>query len=210
MRASGRDRVERRMGVVLSGCLLAFTVGCTADDLMGPGSGDLPGDGFTNGTSFALLPDPSGTADQMVPAEDTSSGASALVSAKEGGVVSWGRFLLEIPAGALSEDTVVEISRPDPGFVMCELEPHGLEFDKPVILRIDYGGTAAEAAEASIPAFGIYWFDETSGTWVMVGDRIDADADRMEAELEHFSKYGSGMEASVQADFSKYGSAMEP
>jgi hypothetical protein len=192
------------------GCLLALTLGCSADDIMGPGPGTAPDGGSTHGTTFALLPDPAGMADDAVQGEIVPGGATALVSAEDGGVVSYGRFRLEIPAGALSEDTVIEISRPDPGFVMCELEPHGLQFNKPVTLQIDYSGTAAEADEASLPAFGVYWFDEASGQWMMVGDSIDPGADKMEAELAHFSKYGSGMEPGTEDDPSKYSSGMEP
>jgi hypothetical protein len=210
LRTDGSGRVAKKVGVGLVGCLLAFTLGCSADDIMGPGSSAVPETGSAETTTFALLPDPCGVVDCTVEGEGGSEGTSSLVSASDGGVVSWGRFRLEIPAGALSEDTVIEISRPDPGFVMCELKPHGLQFNEPVTLQIDYSGTAAEADEASMPAFGVYWFDEATNEWTMVGDDIDEGADKMQAELAHFSKYGSGMEPGTEEDPSKYSSGMEP
>ena len=187
---------ERKLGLGILAVVLALTLGCSSDDIMGPGSvaltGDIPGDGSGRDASFAILADPDGMAEQLVQGEGALDGASTLVTADKGGVVAWGRFRLEIPAGALSEDTVIEISRPDRHVVRCELGPHGLQFNKPVTLQINYEGTSADGSEDAMPALGVYWFNEDAGRWELVGKSVDSGADKMEAELEHFSDYTAG------------------
>lgn len=192
VRRTRRGGKELWLGLLV--CVLAFSLGCSADDIMGPSSGSLlaeeVGSGSSDGGNFAILADPLGGIEQC--ADDAVAEGSGLIRAEEGGVVSLGRFRLEIPAGALSEDTFIEISRPDPHLVMCELEPHGIQFNLPVTLQIDYGGTTVEDCEESIPALGVYWFDEVSGDWQLVGDELDTVGDKIEAQLGHFSKYASG------------------
>jgi hypothetical protein len=178
----------KKLGLGVVAGILAFTLGCSADDIMGPGEISGP-KGDPEGVS--ILADLQGK--DVEPIQGASSKAgSALIKADEGGIVSWGRFRVDIPAGALSEDTEIKISRPNPQAVMCELEPHGIQFNTPVTLRIDYGGTAAADNEANMPSLGVYWYNEDSGIWEVVGKRIDAKSNKMEASLEHFSKYGAG------------------
>jgi len=191
-----KQRQERAIGKKLAlGLLagvLAITLGCSADDIMGPGSATMAGGGSGDGSAVVILADPQGRPVEPGQGEASNGAASVFVKAAEGGVVSCGRFTVVIPAGALAEDTEITISRPDPMLVMCELGPHGLQFEKPVTLRIDYSGTAAEDAESELSNFGVYWFNEDAGRWELVGKEIDPGSDVVQAQLLHFSDYGSG------------------
>jgi hypothetical protein len=171
-------------------------MGCSTDNIMGPVSAATPADGGSEaGSHFSLIPDPSGRLSLDVQGAKPGKGTSVLVSADKGGVVSLGRFTVEIPPGALNADTKIEISVTDPTLVMCELEPHGIQFNKPVTLTINYGGTQAEQMESSSQTLGVHWYNETAGRWQMVGRYIDTDRNLLEAELEHFSGYAAGWES---------------
>ncbi len=189
-------RGAKELGLCLIVGIIAFSLGCSADDIMGPGStgmpGDVPEDGPDRSQDINILADPDGMAVLSDEGDDEGRGTAVLVSADEGGIVSWGRFSLEFPPGALSEDTVISVDQPNPHLIMCELQPHGLQFNVPVTLRIDYGGSVAEDEEASMPALGVYWYNQGTGCWEGVGDNLDAEGDKMEAQLEHFSKYTAG------------------
>lgn len=188
-----RERSGRGLGISLLAVALTFGLGCSTDNLMGPGSVGTPADGsYDGGSYFSIVPDPQGKLSLATQQAKPDEGVSVLVNAKDGGVVSFGRFTLEIPPGALDANTRIGISVPDPSLVMCELEPHGLQFNRPVTLTIDYGGTEAERLEASSLTLGVYWYNEATGRWELVGRSMDTDRNLTEAELEHFSKYSGG------------------
>jgi hypothetical protein len=171
---------------------LTFMLGCSADNIMGPGSVSTPADGSDGGSYFSIVPDPQGKSNLNVQGASLVKGTATLVSAKKGGAVSLGRFTLEIPPGALDADTHIKISVPDPSMVVCELEPHGLQFNKQVTLTVNYGGTVAEQLESSKSTLGVYWYNEATGRWQLVGKGLDPDRNLTQAKLEHFSKYGGG------------------
>ena len=185
-----RNGTAKKLGLGILASILAFTLGCSADDIMGPG--DASGPAVGPGDGFAILADPHGKDTDPIQGASPIKGGAALIKADVGGVVSWGRFRVDIPAGALSEDTEIKISRPNPQLVMCELEPHGIQFNKPVTLRIDYSGTYAADKEASMPSLGVYWYNEDSGTWEVIGLQVSARSNKVEASLEHFSDYAAG------------------
>ena len=189
------DKVKsgRKLGIGLLAVALTLGLGCSTDNIMGPGSAANPPDGgYYDGAGFSIIPDPRGKLDQGVQGVSPKIGASALVKAKVGGVVSLGRFSVEIPAGALDKDTVIEISVSDPWLVMCELSPHGLQFNKPATLTVDYNGTDGELLEVTSLTLGIYWYNEATGRWERVGRSMDKDRNLLGAQLEHFSGYSAG------------------
>lgn len=184
--------VLRKLGLGILASILAFTLGCSADDIMGPGDVSVPEIG--PGSGVEILAEPNAKDIDPVQGVSFSGHGSALIQADVGGVVSWGRFSVDIPAGALSEDTEISISRPNSQLVMCELEPHGIQFNKPVKLQINYGGTYADDKETGLASFGIYWLNDSTGIWEMVGQKVDAQSNKVEADLEHFSGYATAWE----------------
>jgi len=194
-RQSERKRNGRKLGCGLLVVALTFVLGCSSDNIMGPAAVATPGDGGSEGGGyFNIVPDPEGEFRLEIPVANSGKATSALVSAEKGGVVSLGRFTLEFPPGALPADTEIEISVTDPTLVMCELGPHGLHFNKPVTLTVDYGGTPAEQLESSSETLGVYWYNEDAGRWQIVGRNIDVDRNLSRAQLEHFSDYAAGFQ----------------
>ncbi|MGH9422510.1 MAG: hypothetical protein ACRD3J_21215, partial [Thermoanaerobaculia bacterium] len=57
-------------------------------------------------------------------------------------------FSLTIPAGALSEPTVITVTAKAGPFVAYEMQPHGLRFKKPVIAEQGLSTTATYGTDA--------------------------------------------------------------
>ncbi|HVP37557.1 MAG TPA: hypothetical protein VMS93_00080 [Candidatus Saccharimonadales bacterium] len=109
-----------------------------------------------------------------------------------GGTLSYGRFTLTFPAGAVYGWAQVTIHVPASALVDCDLSitPAYLNhFYKPVVLTIDCHGTNVTAD--NISGLGIYW-KSTNGQWVEVGHDDDPMTLTVSAPLQHFSEYRSG------------------
>ena len=112
-----------------------------------------------------------------------------MISAEFGGTVRAGRYALEFPPGALNEDTEITIEPDSDGTLGVELLPHGIQFNKPVILRMDLRGTTAEGMGDRCSTL---WFNENAGWW----ERMTMDpagSHDSAAELWHFSGYKSDL-----------------
>jgi hypothetical protein len=111
-----------------------------------------------------------------------------LVSADKGGVVGNGRVSLEIPAGALDEDTYISMEMVDKSNLVVEFGPEGLVFNKPVTMTMKLTGTVAENRAATTR---IKWYNPENGKWDEIPNLPVASPDKVGALLEHFSKYGA-------------------
>lgn len=123
---------------------------------------------------------------------------STLVRVGETKAVSAGRYELDFQKGSLSKDIEVTITDYDSDILDVELGPHGTQFDEPVLLSIDFGGTAADPGAAAHdpnrePA--IFWLNENTNQWEEVPSTTDWSRHRIEARLKHFSRYVVGGKA---------------
>lgn len=59
---------------------------------------------------------------------------------RRGGVLRVGRHTLYVPPGALNENVTITAEAPSSKTRHVRFEPHGLEFDRPVYLTLDYDG----------------------------------------------------------------------
>jgi hypothetical protein len=158
--------------------LLFSAFGCNSGSVMSP---DSIGDSIVIDPSFIrILPTPKGSC----PVARTES-ASSLVSAESGGKVSNGWVTLDFPAGALEKDTEISISMPNPGVLVVDLEPHGIQFNKPVAMTFDLKGTDAEGLGYDAC---LLWFNDEMGWWEKLDTESVQDS-QCKTELEHFSKY---------------------
>ena len=105
----------------------------------------------------------------------------------EGGSVRMLDFEVVIPPGALARRTRIAIRLPvDPKsstHAYAEFEPHGLQFAKPVTLRLPYSGTTAESAPSSV----LWW---SGSVWERFPTVVLPDG-RIETTTTHFSTYGT-------------------
>jgi hypothetical protein len=111
-------------------------------------------------------------------------GVTVVVSAANGGVVEYGRYRLDFPPGALAQDTPISITQVDPATMSLELQPHGIQFRKPVRLSARVDGLVSSAARH----MGVAWFNESTGQWEAISQDAAGGA-VAEGYLEHFSLY---------------------
>jgi len=109
---------------------------------------------------------------------------SVLISASEGGTIHLGRYQLDFPPGALTQDTEISIRQSSPSSMTLELGPHGLQFEKPVVLSADVSGLSHDGNSIFVA-----WHNPETGDWDPIGS-ADAGESRVSAELHHFSDYG--------------------
>jgi hypothetical protein len=125
-----------------------------------------------------LLPASKGIDNDMM----RSSAASAMISAKDGGVVSNGYYSVYFAPGALMEDTEIMIEMPEFPKAIVRLSPHGIQFHAEVIVSLNL----AMVEESS--DWDVLWLNEVSGLWESIGAYVYDEM--VNARLEHFSDYG--------------------
>lgn len=111
-------------------------------------------------------------------------------------------FTITFPVGALSESTSITIISDASGYVSYDMQPHGLQFSKPVIVTQRLRNTEANSLPADAKLFGAYFEDEDLLTGVIKGlldaveivtsitfSRPDGQAEYQTWLLNHFSRY---------------------
>jgi len=111
-----------------------------------------------------------------------------VISAADGGTLNLLDVTLEIPAGAVPNDTVFSISIPDIDVFYNEFGTSGLVFDKPVKVTMSYRG--ADLSNILEPTIRIAYYNELTGVFEDVEGQIDMVNKTITAELYHFSAYG--------------------
>jgi hypothetical protein len=111
-----------------------------------------------------------------------------LIETAKGGDVQVGRFKVKIPKNALAEDTFITVRDPANGYLMCELEPHGIEFLVPVELEMN----VSDLALGDYTDWTIFWLNQESGYWEDQGASFSLLHDKLTADLMHFSRYAGG------------------
>ena len=109
------------------------------------------------------------------------------IEAEDGGKISVGKVKLTIPPGALGEDTEISIVvlYGDDGDVDFELLPHGITFNVPVTLEVNFNKMYTKKDDVRQ-----FWLDETTSDWVDVGGTWKYPT--MTTEIDHFSRWRAG------------------
>lgn len=85
--------------------------------------------------------------------------ATATIGEK-GGRVSVGGVTLDVPRGALSDDTEITLTVPAGDYLQAQFAPHGLTFSKPAELTFNLAGTAAGGVPSLARSLaGVYFLD---------------------------------------------------
>jgi L-alanine-DL-glutamate epimerase-like enolase superfamily enzyme len=92
------------------------------------------------------------------------------------------------PPDALSCDTWITVEMVTDGTLGVELEPHGIQFNKPVIIETDLTGTTGEGQGGNTATL---WYNEVEDWWELIPS-LGGDANTQRSELHHFSKYKVG------------------
>jgi len=120
----------------------------------GFGRGELPG-GLPEGFNIPII---GGT-----PWKNAMSSTVAIDGAV-GGMVSCGRFAVYFPPGAFDGVEEITVTEQAGSIVQCKLDPHGLNFDLPAILKVDLRYTSGDDDRTSM-----FWFDPNAQLWVDLG-----------------------------------------
>ena len=115
--------------------------------------------------------------------QSSSTSVSMVISAETGGTVTNGYISLYFPPGALDEDTEITIDMPRYPEAMVELGPHGIEFNKNVIMTLPLAKIDSDA-----DSYRALWNNENTGIWEDIGGYIENG--EIVTKLEHFSNYG--------------------
>jgi hypothetical protein len=111
--------------------------------------------------------------------------STVLVDADEGGQVTYGRYQVTLPAGALAADTYITVRDPGSWMVSCELEPHGIQFLVPVELQVDLHGLHY----SPYTDWSIFWL-AAEDQWENEGGTFENE--KVRTTLWHFSTYAPG------------------
>jgi len=105
-----------------------------------------------------------------------------------GGTLSYYGFRIVVPAGAVDKVTMFTLSLPKEGTerAVAEFGPHNVVFAQPVTIELPYVGTTSEGYEAAA-----LWYDESVNLWTPIGGTLTADGQRVQAQVRHFSTYGT-------------------
>lgn len=113
---------------------------------------------------------------------------SKRVRADTGGSVELEGFRVDIPAGALPQDTVVTITLPRDATlgkrVMAEFEPHGIQFSTPVTLTFPLQGVLLPGGALDVGRW-------ENGGWTSLGATLSADGLSLSSTTPHFSTYAA-------------------
>lgn len=112
--------------------------------------------------------------------------SEVLISAKKGGIVTLGDASIEIPEGALKEDTKISITRihkvEDTGESLCNATAHpggyrflpaGTKFEKDVTITLPYRGEL-NAKPQALSGLYTYFYDTQKESWIKL-ERLEID-----------------------------------
>lgn len=111
-------------------------------------------------------------------------------------------FTISFPVGALSKATTITIISDASGYVSYDMQPHGLQFAKPVVVTQRLRNTEANQIPSNAKLFGAYFQDEGLLSGVVNGLlsaveivtsitllNANGDAELQTWFLNHFSRY---------------------
>jgi hypothetical protein len=125
---------------------------------------------------FAALPDLSGTRH-----------AEKYIVASEGGFVELNGFRVDIPAGALSQNTTITIDLPTDNVLgkrlIAEFGPHGTQFSTPVTLSFPLTGVLLSGDPIEVARW-------ENNAWTSLGGSVNLLGTVLSSTTPHFSTYG--------------------
>ena len=133
---------------------------------------------------------------------ETGESASAVVSAEQGGVVELGEARIEVPAGALEEDTEITITRlyatEDAGQLTnataggggYRFLPAGQQFKEAAVIKLPYSAEL-EGKPAALEELTTYYYDKDVGSWEAL-ERVGIEAGVVVSLTTHFTDMING------------------
>ena len=114
--------------------------------------------------------------------------ADTVISAAEGGRLVLLDVILDVPPGAVDNDTTFSIDIPDINVFYNEFGTDGLVFNVPVTVTMSYRGADMSGVDESTIRLG--WLNERTGAWEDMVCTVDLESKTVTGQLHHFSAYG--------------------
>ncbi len=94
---------------------------------------------------------------------------------------------LVIPANAVGGEVLITFSWESTDLLEAQFSPHGITFDEPVRLELSYKD--ADLTGVNEDGLKIYYYNENTGVWELVGDQVDKTKKVVVGYINHFSRY---------------------
>lgn len=112
-------------------------------------------------------------------------GSVSKVIGRDGGEINVGPHSVKIPGDALREDVAITASVSAGQHVRIELQPHGLQFEKPVQLTLNYEHCGTRPPKARYVAY----VDDLGNVLELLDVNLHRSGRDVETRLTHFSGY---------------------
>ena len=113
------------------------------------------------------------------------------IRADSGGVVELGGVRLEVPPGALAQDTTITLDLPsDPTralYLVADFGPDGLQFSKPATIRFDLSGV--DLVGVDLQYVRVSWWDGLQ--WRGLDSSVTPDTAALVGYTTHFTGFGA-------------------
>jgi hypothetical protein len=113
--------------------------------------------------------------------------AEKYIVASQGGFVELNGFRVDIPAGALSQNTTITIDLPTDNVLgkrlIAEFGPHGTQFNTPVTLSFPLTGVLLLGSPIEVARW-------ENGGWTSLGGSVNLLGTVLSSTTPHFSTYG--------------------
>ena len=105
-----------------------------------------------------------------------------------------GRSWLYFPPYAMNQTTIVTMDWESTGFLEggAVFSPHGTQFNRPVTVWLSYKD--ADLGDINEEDLKIWYFNEKTEMWELIGDVVDTKRKMVGGLLRHFSRYAIGSE----------------
>ena len=94
---------------------------------------------------------------------------------------------LVIPANAVGNEVLITFSMESTDLLEAQFSPHGITFDQPVRLELSYKD--ADLTGVNEDGLKIYYYNQDSGAWELVGEQVDKTKKVVVGYTNHFSRY---------------------
>ena len=115
--------------------LVAVATSCSGDSITAPAAPPEVNPGLLDG---GLIGQIGGAVDDLLSCRVDQTISTTQSVGPEGGTITVGRHSLLIPAGALRETVEITATAPAGEHVELRFAPHGIEFERRVVLRMSY------------------------------------------------------------------------
>lgn len=117
--------------------------------------------------------------------ETPDFGSVSKVIGRDGGEINVGPHSLRIPGDALQQDVTITATARPGQYVRIELEPHGLQFDRPAELTLSYQHCDTPPPKGRHVAY----VDDSGNVLELLEVNFHRSGQDVETRLNHFSGY---------------------